>query len=349
MLQIIKKIPEAINNFFKKHWFWYTIIIAFPTAWFSVIVPFAGKQLRLQSKNGLTNAGVIISIVLVLIVAFLVFVNNWYSSKSEKGALEQLQGEVEYLKTITENVDNICKEKYDQLIKTIVSIKKSGNCEIPKIVTRPSNQLKRIIEGMTSCLVKFIETPGNEYAFKDFLVSITYNFPTEDNTWEWVDGMMERDLSLDELLASDCASTFKYLMNSSQPYYFNNRKEDAKRDHRYHYNKQDELNEENDEPVGSIFCYNFKIKKGKTIYIDAYLSISTTKKRFAVDDDEICKNTRDNMLSLVKDSFGKRIGIELCLLYLEYIGKKRDDEEAALLTELNTVELKYNLKSKFKN
>lgn len=318
MPQIIKKIPEIINNFFKKHWFWYSIIIALPTTWFSVMLPFWGNTLKLQNENGMTSLGNAFSIILVSFVAIIVFVNNWYSSKTGKGRLEKLQGEVDYLGTINENIDKVCDEKYDQLRRTIVEAK-SGNGELPRIVTKPGNQLKRIISAMTSCLVKFMESPGNRFAYKDFTVSIAYNFPTENNKWEWVDGMMERDLTLDELLAQGCDSTFKYLIESHQPYYFNNKKEDAKRERRYCYNKQDELNEENKEAVGSIFCYNFKIKKGSTTYIDAYLSVSTNKKRFSVDDDDVCKNTRDNMISLVKETFGKRIGIELCLLYLEYI------------------------------
>lgn len=314
----IKKIAEIVSNFFKVHWFWYTIILAIPTAWFSIILPFWGTQLKLYNNSGLTISGNIISVVLVVLFIVLVFLNNWYSSMSEKGKLEELQGEIDYLGTITENVDNICDEKYDQLRRVIVDVK-SGNNDCPRIVTHPGNQLKRIIAGITGCLVKFMETPGNRYRFGDFLVSIAYNFPEDSDSWEWVDGMVEKDLTLEELLGPGCDSTFRHLMDTQEPYYFNNKKEEAKREHCYYYNKQDELNLQNGEPVGSIFCYNFKIKKGKMVYVDAYLSISTNRKRFSVDDKKICKNTRDNMVSLVRDSFGKRIGIELCLLYLEYL------------------------------
>ena len=118
-------------------------------------------------------------------------------------------------------------------------------------------------------------------------------------------------------------STFNYLLDSQKPYYFNNKKEDAKKEKRYIYNPQDELSEENGEEVGSIFCYRYQVKKNDTLYVEAMLSISTQKKRFTKDDDEACKNVRENMISLVKDSFGKRIGIELSLLYLEYLQKQR--------------------------
>lgn len=317
-----KKIIQKVSNFPKKHWFWYTLIIAFPTLWFSIIVPFWGSMLGLQDNSGMTLLGTILSFAFSLPVALWVILNNYCSSKSEKGRLEQLESEISYLGTITENVDKICDEKYDQLRRTIEDVK-LGNLQSPQIVTRPSNQLKRIISGITSCLVEFLKTSEQNFQFKDFLVSIAYCFPADDGKWKWVDGMEERDFTLDDLLAKDCKSTFKYLMKTGKPYYFNNKKEDAKNADRYYYNKQDELNYESGEPVGSIFCHNFKIKKGSTVYVDAYLSISTTKKRFSVDDKDICNNTRDNMVSLVKDSFGRRIGIELCLLYLEFLSKNK--------------------------
>lgn len=323
MPEIIRKIPEALNNFFKKHWFWYTIIIALPAAWFSVILPLGGTFFQLVNENGITKQGFILSAIIVVPVGAVVFINNWYASKTEASSLEQLRGEIDYFGTITESVDKICDEKYNRLRRTIVDIK-SNSKESPLIITKPSNQLKRILEGMTSCLVKFTESPGNKCSFKDFIVSLAYNFPMENSSWEWVEGIQERDLTLKDLLKPECNSTYRYLMDSHQPYYFNNRKEDAKRDHRYCYNKQDEWNEENNEPVGSIFCYNFKIKKSENVYVDAYLSISTNKKRFSVDNEEIIKNTRDNMISLVKDSFGKRIGIELSLLYLDYLRTHED-------------------------
>lgn len=319
-----RKIIEVINNFFKKHWFWYTIIITFPTIWFSVILPFLGGYLKLQNKNGITLLGGILSIIIVIPITLFTIVNNWYASKGSREQLENLQGEVSYLGLITENVDRICEEKYQKLKRTIVEVK-DGRQMPPQIVTKPNDQLKRIITGITSCLTKCIESVDNRCAFKDLLVSIAYNFPLENDTWEWCEGMNERYLTLSELLAPDCSSTFRYLMTTRQPWYFNNLKEDAKKNRQYFYNKQDEMNAENKEPVGSIFCYNFQVKKGNVVYVNAYLSISTNKKRFSVGSEEECRNTKDNMIALVRDTFGKRICIELCLLYLEYLGNLPKD------------------------
>lgn len=322
MWGISKKIIQTISSFPKKHWFWYTLIMAFPTVWFSIIIPFWGVILGLQDDSGVTLLGIILSLVLSLPVAAWMILNNWYSSKFEKERVERLESEISYLGTITESVDKICDEKYDRLRRIIEKVK-TGDIDPPQIVTRPNNQLKRIISGITSCLVEFLKTSEQNFQFKDFLVSIAYCFPVDDGKWKWADGMEERDFTLDDLLAKECKSTFRYLMESGKPYYFNNKKENAKSVDRYCYNKQDELNSESGEPVGSIFCHNFKIKRGSTVYVDAYLSISTTKKRFSVDDNEICNNTKNNMVSLVKDSFGRRIGIELCLLYLEFLSKNK--------------------------
>lgn len=144
-------------------------------------------------------------------------------------------------------------------------------------------------------------------------------------------------MDLETLLNPMSDSTFNYLLKSQKPYYFNNKKEDAKRELRYMYNPQDELSEENGEFIGSIFCYRYQVKKGGEDYIDAMLSISTQKKRFAKDEEDACRNVRDNMVSLVKDSFGKRIGIELSLLYLEYLQKQQDKNELEPMQQFNIV------------
>lgn len=65
MQKYIEKISEIINNFFKKHWFWYTIIVALPTIWFSIIIPLLGEFLKLTSDKGITKLGFILSVTLV--------------------------------------------------------------------------------------------------------------------------------------------------------------------------------------------------------------------------------------------------------------------------------------------
>ena len=312
---------EKFHNFFKKHWFWYTIIISSPTIWFSIILPYVGEVLKLVNKqNKLTMVGVILTGLVSGAVVAVTFFNNLYLSKTETGELEKLRGNIEYLKAIMDSVDKICDEKYARL-KNKIAEAKNANKQDAQIISDPNNQLKRIIIGVTECLVELLSDDETKYAFKDFFVTIAYNFPKEGSPWRWTEGTVEKDMDLETLLDPRNESTFNHLLKSNKPYYFNNRKEDAKHENRYMYNPQDELSEENGEVVGSIFCYRYQVKKGGEDYIDAMLSISTQKKRFADDEDEACKNVRDNMIALVKDSFGKRIGIELSLLYLEYLQK----------------------------
>ena len=310
---------EKFHNFFKKHWVWYTIIISIPTVWFSVILQYWGKVLELVDENGtMTPFGTVLTAAIVGIVLLLVFLNNLYLSKTESSELERLDGQVCYFSTIMENVDRICEEKYARLKNMIVESKNTEQ-QRAKIISDPSNQLKRIVTGMTECLVKLLNNPSNEFSFKDFSVTIAYRFPEDNVDWRWTEWTAERDLELDTLLNNDNKSTFNHLLQSKKPYYFNNKKEVARSEGKYLFNHQDELCEENNETIGSIFCYRYQVQKSGKTYVDAMISISTQKKRFSTDEDIACRNVRENIVSLVKDTFGKRIGIELSLLYLEYL------------------------------
>ena len=151
--------------------------------------------------------------------------------------------------------------------------------------------------------------------------------------FEYIEGTEEKGLTLDELFDSNAKSSFNHIIIDNKPYYFNNKKEDAKLENQYIYDATDEMNAENGEEVGSIFCCRYQVKNSKNIYVEAILSVSTYKKRFCPyvgkqeEHDQRIKNTRDNMLLIVKDYFGKRIGIELSLLYLEYLHNINFDEK----------------------
>ena len=301
------------------NWILYTVLVSIPTVWFTVIVPYFGGILKLTKVVNDQVQFTIIGVILTILITIILLVIMYHKSKHQaKSQITDLEDEVSYLRSITNNVDRICDEKYLQLQRSIVEIKEK-NVDPPKIISNPNHQLSSILVAITSCIVELMKTPDLSFSFKDFYVTLTYNFPLENGDWSWTDGITEKYMTLEELLSDNVKSTFNYLRKSKKPYYFNNKKEEAKREDRYVYNPQDELNSENGEPVGSIFCYNYKIKKGTKIYIDAMLSISTQRKRFAPEDDEQIKNARNNLVSLVKDYFGKRIEIELSLLYLEYL------------------------------
>ena len=320
MAKVKKSYIEIIHNLTKRHWIWYTILISAPTAWFTFFIPVFGKTLKVLSEEGsFTKVGIGVSCLIAIISIGIALLNNRYASHSEFGELEKLRGHIAYLERITDSVDAICDEKSTQIKRTIQQVKSDRKVS-PEIISNPSNQLRKILEQISVCLVTFMERPDEEFSFKDFFVTLAYNFPEENNEWQWVEGTIERGTSLQRLMDSDSKSTFNYIRTSQKTYYFNNRKEDAKREDRYLYDSFDVTNEENGKSVGSIFCYNFKIYQGNKVYIDAILSISTQQKRFAEDGDrEKIENARDNMVRLVKEYFGRRISIELGLLYLEYL------------------------------
>ncbi len=204
---------EIIHNATKKHWIWYTIIIFLPTLWFSYIIPVWGEYGLIDSQKKYTNTAIVISIIICVLSFMITVLNNWYASKSEFGELENLRGHVEYLQQVTDSVDAICDEKYVQLRKIIqqVCIGQEVN---PKIISNPNNQLKKILEQIVVCLIKFMEKPDEPYAYKDFYVHLAYNFPEENTEWKWLDGTIERGMSLSVLMAGN--STFNYVRNSKK-------------------------------------------------------------------------------------------------------------------------------------
>lgn len=325
---------ERLHNFLKKHWVWYTIIISIPSIWFSVVLQYFGKILCfINAENNITVFGIVCTLVLLVFVLGITFLNNLYLSRTETGNLERMDGKIKYLSTILDNVDKICDEKYSRLKNKILEAKTTPK-DKAKIISDPNNQLKRIITGITECLVKLLNNRDTEYTFKDFFITIAYNFPQEKSKWRWTEGTVEKEMDLDKLLEKGCQSTFNYLLSSNKPYYFSNNKEMARKEGRYLYNPQDELSEEIDEPVGSIFCHRYQVKKSGKVYVDAMISISTQKKRFSKEEEAACNNVRENMVSLVRDTFGKRIGIELSLLYLEYLQMKEEEEKKIYHTEI---------------
>lgn len=320
MAKIKKEYVQIAHNIAKKHWICYTIILSLPTIWFTLLCPVFGTIIHVKNQDGeFTLCGKFLSVIVIMVSVGIALFNNYYSSKSEFGELEKLRGHIEYLEKIENSVDSICDEKATQIRRTIQRVKNNEKAS-PEIISKPSNQLKRILEQIATCLVTFMERPDEKFSFKDFLVTLAYNFPEENKEWIWLDGTIEGGITLEELTDLSKTSTFNYIRTRKKTYYFNNSKEDAKQQDQYIYDSNDWTNFEDKKPVGSIFCYNFKIRQNNIVYVDAILSISTQGKRFVKNGDkQKIENVKDNMINLVKEHFGRRITIELGLLYLDYI------------------------------
>jgi len=195
------------------------------------------------------------------------------------------------------------------------------------------------LEQIDKCLQKFLSLQNYEFTHKDLIISLAYNFPKINDHWYWIEGInVKEKLTLQQLLDPKNPTTFNYLQKSQKPYFFDNSKENAKANGHYMYDSIDETisndSYTNKQPVGSIFCYKYEIKKNNGVDINAILSISTYRKRFVPDIKEKEKgtkkeylyqlsvsNTRDNMIKIVEDQFGIRICIELCILYFSKLSK----------------------------
>lgn len=315
---------KKIYTFFKKHWIWCSIIVQIPAIWLSVIIPLIGEKIALTNNaNPLTLLGLIITIIIIILSSIFTFFYNSITSNAEIDIIndrEDLDSEKKYLSTIISNINKVCEEKYSTLVN-VVATEKDSKAPRATIISNPSNQLRRIIEGITECLATLLSTKDNIFVPNDFLVSIAYKFPLEDNTWRWTDGIGQKELDFDVLLSKDCKSTFNYLIKSGRSFYFNNKKESAKKDNHYFYTPQDETLADRKEIVGSIFCckYQVKNKNNGKVYVDSMISVTTQRKRFCVDKKSIYRTVCTNMHNLITSEFGNRIGIELSLLYLEYL------------------------------
>lgn len=85
------------------------------------------------------------------------------------------------MSTIMDSVDKICDEKFSKLKNRLAEAKNSSK-QKAQIISDPNNQLKRIIIGITECLVELLSNDEIKFSFKDFFVTIAYNFPKEGDS-----------------------------------------------------------------------------------------------------------------------------------------------------------------------
>ena len=223
------------------------------------------------------------------------------------------------LEQVNAETNKICDNKFITLKKLILKIKNGENVTFPKIVSRPCDQLKHILEKINTCLCKLLSQ--KEYTIKpdDLYVSLYYNFPLENNEWKQADNLSpEKGLSINELLNDD-HSTFSKVLKSREPFLLYNSKEKALKNDSYIRDEEDrEDNEHN--LKGSIACYRIIIKENGREIIKAVLSIGTYDKKFVNSDDKkTIDNVKFNMDEYILKPFIRRLNVELCLLYLSIL------------------------------
>ena len=126
------------------NWILYTVLVSIPTVWFTVIVPYFGGILKLTKVVNDQVQFTIIGVILTILITIILLVIMYHKSKHQaKSQITDLEDEVSYLRSITNNVDRICDEKYLQLQRSIVEIKEK-NVDPPKIISNPNHQLSSI-------------------------------------------------------------------------------------------------------------------------------------------------------------------------------------------------------------
>ena len=292
------------------------------TIWFSLILNFFGEYFHLIAKDEekgrhFTVLGIILTFAVVCFSSLLVMAQRYYEyyklnndkDKRKLFVLEQVNAET----------NKICDNKFITLKKLILKIKNGENVTFPKIVSRPCDQLKHILEKINTCLCKLLSQ--KEYTIKpdDLYVSLYYNFPLENNEWKQADNLSpEKGLSINELLNDD-HSTFSKVLKSREPFLLYNSKEKALKNDSYIRDEEDR--EDNDHNLkGSIACYRIIIKENGREIIKAVLSIGTYDKKFVNSDDKkTIDNVKFNMDEYILKPFIRRLNVELCLLYLSIL------------------------------
>lgn len=332
-----ERILSSFADFQEKYRFFSIIFLRLPVLWFPLVLTYFGDNLKLVSllesgKRHLTVLGIIVTCVIVIVslVAEYSLLNN----KGRENDYNYYKYSYYVLRGLKDSINNVCNTKKNTLLTKIQQIKMFDVVEAPLIVSNPQRQLDNLVKEMQSCLLDFLHVSGGKrWTTNDLYVSIAYEFPEDNTGWKWA--TEERGMDLPELFSTDDPdgniSTLLYLLNGRSSSVFFNEKEKARQRGVYLPDALDEFDDD-DKLLGSIACYENKIKKGDVTYIHFVLSISSYKKKFYENDMNVeqndgLKNTRDHMENMVVFEFLERIGIELSLLYLESLYNRNRTQE----------------------
>ncbi len=313
--QKIKNILIKIHQWEQKQWLIVSIFLSTVSIWFSLVLNFWGEDLKLvvtdsNGKSSFTFLGSLITLIIVCFSSLFVLAQKYYeyyklNSDTDKRKLFVLE-------QVSLATNKICDNKFITLKKQIFDLKNYNIGIVPKIVSKPDEQIKHIIEKMNNCLCKLL----TGFREDELYISLYYNFPKEKNDlWSLADSLSpEKGLSITDLLNGH--STFNKVLTIKENFLFYNSKEYARRCEAYISDSEDRV-DENNNLKGSIACYRIVIEERNQILIKAVISISTYNKRFVDSNDKnIIDNTKYNIEEHILKQFAKRINIELCLLYL---------------------------------
>lgn len=323
-----------------KHWIWSLLLVRLLAVWFSFIVAYAGETLYLVkvSNTGRKEFTVFGIVCTIILIAFVTLGELALRHEREKDRRTHDLGAVLMLKHVRDATSSLCDSKYNTLLNAIDNLKSTGNVTIPDIVSNPEKQLDNLSNQMSSCLCELLQgEKGEKWRVEDVFVSIAYEYPSDEpGVWHWA--TKERGLSLNELFAQ-CddgqISTMSHCLRNKGNKVFYNSKQDALKANHYIPDLHDEY-DAGGNLLGSIACFEDKIKKNDVVYIHYILTISTYDKKFISIDatnydtkeeaEEAYRNAEDavkfNMYKNIVSDFLMRARVEFCLLYLSQLRKQ---------------------------
>lgn len=334
---------QWIDKIATKHWFFTSFFVVGASWWFSLIITFFGEYLKLVNIDENGNKSFTLLGIIFTILAFLIIVVNTALSKYRKDLPNKTQEELTKTKVgfnlldkLFSNISRICDNKLSTQIKKIENIK-MHNEKPPIIYSNPCNQFETILKEIVDCLSFVLSTNGRRVKAESIYASIAYNFPEENkDTWQWADVQNQKGLDLESLLKN--GTTFFYLLNNPKTFEFFNSKQNAVSQNKYVPDEYDKYDD--GKLAGSIFCYEMFIKRNDVTYVRAILSVTTYDTRFVevenIEDEnqENIINTKENIRQIILSEFEKRIKIELCNYYVQFLRNKWDDNKTNKKTSI---------------
>ena len=315
------------------------VLTLVPILWFSIFLPFFGFRLNfVNSDNEFTSLGKILTSAVIVIVLVSIIIYNVLTNKETRiekkdykkilDAQDKIQeqndilsGKMKILKELQNTNDDLCDNKLTTLTEEITNVL-SNKTQPSRIISNPRRQLEIILRNIKKCIYAITLLDFNA-------IHVVGAYRINNRKWEWVKNFSAASFKTPDLLIHNKSSTFYQLLRQDDKrkhFIFYNKKSDAYKKECYVKNNKDIYSTDGkDEFVdGSIIAYYECIEENAVPWVEFAIFLTTTNNEFIVEDGNSADIKNANKI-LEKRIFGyyqKRIQIELCLLFLDYLYKK---------------------------
>lgn len=304
--------PRKLDEFHEwtlNHWIINTILISFPSIWFTII-QVAGKQMHLLNEQGQMKGWVSFLFWLFIIVSIIY--NGVLSWKDAKQYSRQQHGQ-EFYKNIITGFKSACFKKKNDNVKYIFQSTKRNFSDPFSELIDPNNQIEKLIDELSILLAQLFNMSKDEIG-----ISIICKFDG-DRKWNWLHRLHLNDgTDTKELIDGD--STLRSIIDEKSNFIFLRDKREGIPDGFYLTSIRDKQYETR----GSIICRDIGVKYEKQNYVLAILSITTYGK-------EICSEQQEDevkeRLEMILSNFDVRFQIELSLMYVKYYHNQKKEEK----------------------